>query len=302
VEVGFPDGAKFWTDRDRLGRAVGGYQGPLGSTAMAMVGFTFDSASQLYRTARRWGSATNPRYDGAKRLAGLENGFAGDGGTVSTFAYSPAGQLRSETRSNDSYAWTGSIAADRTYAANGQNQYTSAGSATFGYDPNGNLVSTVNAPWSTTYTYDVENRLVQASGTHNLALRYDPLGRLFQTQSPESGAIVQFLHDGDELAAEYNAVGGGVLRRYIHGDGDDDPLSGYEGADLGPRRPTGNMTRWAWGPVRARLQRRRRRNGLGAGFRRIRVHGSRPPPGDAGSSENLGTRGPADRGVPSPAR
>jgi hypothetical protein len=68
--------------------------------------------------------------------------------TLSTFAYSPAGQLSAETRSNDAYAWKGSVAANRDYAANGQNQYTSAGAATFDYDPNGNLLSSVNAPWS----------------------------------------------------------------------------------------------------------------------------------------------------------
>ena len=43
----------------------------------------------------------------------------------------------------------------RPYAVNGLNQYMSAGAATFGYDLNGNLASTVNTPWSTAYLYDV---------------------------------------------------------------------------------------------------------------------------------------------------
>ena len=55
---------------------------------------------------------------------------------------------------------------------NGLNQYTAAGSTTFAYDANGNLVRS----GSTTYVYDVENRLVGASGGR--VLRYDPLGRL----------------------------------------------------------------------------------------------------------------------------
>ena len=61
------------------------------------------------------------------------------------------------------------------------------------------------ASGSTAYVYDIENRLVSASGAANAALVYDPLGRLFQI----SGATgtTQFLYDGDELVAEYNAPG-----------------------------------------------------------------------------------------------
>jgi len=59
----------------------------------------------------------------------------------------------------------------RTYTVNGLNQYLSAGAATFGYDGNGNLTS----DGSSAYVYDVENRLVSASGATSAALRYDPL-------------------------------------------------------------------------------------------------------------------------------
>ncbi|HEX8626033.1 MAG TPA: RHS repeat-associated core domain-containing protein [Allosphingosinicella sp.] len=67
----------------------------------------------------------------------------------------------------------------------------------------------------------------------------DPLGRLFQISSPATGTT-QFLHDGDELVAEYNGAGT-MLRRYVHGDGDDDPLYWYEGAGFAaPRFPHAN--------------------------------------------------------------
>jgi RHS repeat-associated protein len=159
----------------------------------------------------------------------------GAGNTRSDFLYTPAGQLRSEARSNDSYAWTGGVAVSRDYVRNGLNQYSSAGAATFGYDANGNLISTVNQPYSTGYAYDAENRLVSASGTENAALVYDPLGRLFQISS--AAGTTQFLYDGDELVAEYNGSGT-LLRRYVHGDADDDPLFWYEGAALDqPRFP-----------------------------------------------------------------
>jgi RHS repeat-associated protein len=201
-----------------------------------MAAFAYTAAAQRGSFLRRFGDWTSYGYDGVGRLASLEDAFAlGAGNTRSDFLYTPASQLKSEARSNDGYAWTGGVAVSRDYARNGLNQYSSAGSATFGYDANGNLISTVNQPYSTSYAYDAENRLVSASGTENAALVYDPLGRLFQISS--AAGTTQFLYDGDELVAEYNGSGT-LLRRYVHGDADDDPLFWYEGAGLDqPRFP-----------------------------------------------------------------
>jgi RHS repeat-associated protein len=62
-------------------------------------------------------------------------------------------------------------------------------------------------------------------------LGYDPLGRLYQTTNGASVAT-QLLYDGDELVAEYDGSGS-LLRRYVHGAGDDDPLVWYEGPTMG---------------------------------------------------------------------
>ena len=108
---------------------------------------------------------------------------------------------------------------------NGLNQYTAVGGLGYGYDDNGNLIS----DGATAYVYDVENRLVSASGAANGGLRYDPLGRLYET-SGASGTL-RFLYDGDELVAEYT-TSGALVRRYVHGAGADDPVLWYEGAGL----------------------------------------------------------------------
>jgi hypothetical protein len=50
---------------------------------------------------------------------------------------------------------------------NGLNQYVSAGGDVFGYDANVNLTS----DGATDYVYDVENRLVSASGATSASLR-----------------------------------------------------------------------------------------------------------------------------------
>jgi uncharacterized protein RhaS with RHS repeats len=64
----------------------------------------------------------------------------------------------------------------------GPNPYT--------YDANGNLIS----DGLTNYVYDVENRLVSASGAKTASLAYDRLGRLFQVSSPATGTA-RFLYD-----------------------------------------------------------------------------------------------------------
>ncbi|WP_423141117.1 RHS repeat domain-containing protein [Parablastomonas sp. CN1-191] len=141
-----------------------------------------------------------------------------------SFNYNPAGQIIDETRYNDTYAWTGHVNVDRNYTANGLNQYTAAGSASFSYDANGNLTS----DGTNTYMYDVENRLVAKGST---TLRYDPLGRLYEIYDGTN--YTRLLHDGDDLVAEYNGSGT-MLRRFVHGtNAGDDPLVWFEGSGVG---------------------------------------------------------------------
>ncbi len=170
-------------------------------------------------------------YDAASRLASLADTLGGTSANLtSTFTYNPAAQITIRTRSNDVYIWMGAYNVSRPYTANGLNQYSVAGPATFTYDPNGNLTSDGGAMFS----YDVENRLTNASGGKTVALSWDPLGRLART-SGGSGGTINYLYDGDELIAEYDGAGT-LLRRYIHGADADDPLVWYEGAAVGPNR------------------------------------------------------------------
>jgi hypothetical protein len=50
------------------------------------------------------------------------------------------------------------------------------------------------------------------TGTLQASLRYDPLGRLYETSS----GITRFLHDGDAMIGEYGSTGT-LLRRHAHG-------------------------------------------------------------------------------------
>ncbi len=221
TQVIFPDGNYAGYHYDGLNRLD---TAGVNTTSGLLIRY-YDNAGRLAQNLS--GSWTYYAYDGVGRLTGQNEALTGSGaGSVNTvLGYNPANQITSRTRSNNAYSFTGYANANRAYTVNGLNQYGSAGGVGFGYDSNGNLT----ASGSTAYTYDAENRLVVAS--NGVQLTWDPLGRLYETYSPTTGTT-RFLYSGDELVAEYDGAGT-MLRRYIHGPGEDDPLAWFEGAALG---------------------------------------------------------------------
>ena len=268
TELTWPDAAKTSYIHDGLARLIALRQGPLAS-GTTMASFYYNQrGSRDY-----WSTLANDHdvyaYDPVGRMTGLSHNYIGGTGTVNfTYGYTPASQLASQSRNNDAYAWAGHYNVDRPYTVNGLNQYTAAGGASFCYDVNGNLT----ADGARIYRYDVENRLVEvrtqigstcpdpAAGTGydgalTAQLRYDPLGRLYETVG---AATTVFLYDGDELVAEYSGAGT-LLRRYAHGTGVDDPVLWYEGVGLtNPRvrcTPTIRAASSGSGPARERSSR-----------------------------------------------
>ncbi|MBO9711435.1 RHS repeat-associated core domain-containing protein [Sphingomonas sp.] len=238
TQVTHPDGAYFTYEYDGLDRLKAVRE----NGSLQIAGMSYDSHGRRAGDTRG-GVATSYGYDGVSRLASLGSNLSGTASDVtSTFGYNPASQIVQRTRDNGIYAFTANVAVERDYGVNGLNQYGTAGPASFCYDDNGNLTS----DGSRAYRYDVENRLVGAyaaagsgcpaayTGAQSAALAYDPAGRLYET-STGSGGVTRFLYDGDELVAEYNASGT-ILRRYVHGAGDDDPLIWYEGSLYATRR------------------------------------------------------------------
>jgi RHS repeat-associated protein len=229
TELTWPNAAKTSYTYDGLDRMSVLYDGAIGSP-VDMVTYGYNNRGLRSSQTARYGPLSSFGYDPAGRLNALSHNVAGTAQDVAfDFGYTPASQMAQQSRDNDAYAWNGHYNVDRNYTSNGLNQYTAAGAATFGYDPNGNLTS----DGSTTYVYDVENRLVSASGAKNATLRYDPLGRLYETVG--GGVTTRLLHDGDELVAEYDGSGN-LLRRYAHGKNVDDPVVWYEGS--------GTTSRW----------------------------------------------------------
>jgi RHS repeat-associated protein len=98
---------------------------------------------------------------------------------------------------------------------------TTAGSA---LDANGNTTSKTDSTGTTTYSWDFENRLTNATlpgsgGT--VTFKYDPFGRRIEKISPSTISIFSF--DGDNLVETVNASGG-VVARYTRTQNMDEPL------------------------------------------------------------------------------
>lgn len=233
TQLTWPDGQKVSYAYDGLDRMKTLYQGALGST-INMVAFTYNKRGLPESQTGRYGQGTTLGYDPVGRINALSHNVAGTAQDVAfTFGYTPSLQLAQQTRNNDTYAWTDYDNIDRSYTVNGLNQYSAATGASYSYDSNGNLTGSVTSQGASTFLYDVENRLVGASGSTSATLRYDPLGRLYEVVS--GATITRFLNDGDELVAEYNGSGA-LLGRYAHGSKDDDPVVWYNGAGLNDPR------------------------------------------------------------------
>jgi RHS repeat-associated protein len=242
TRVTYPDGNYFTYEYDNDSRPTNIREN--GGTQLAAIGYDLLGRRSSFSVGTNSVSnnSTFYNYDDVSRLNVMSHNFGSGGGSSSAVAWqftlNNAGQIRTGTMSNDRYAYQGHYNFVRPYGVNGLNQYTSAGPATFAYDANGNLTS----DGKNSYIYDVENRLITASGDTNAVLTYDPNGRLFQTTGSVSGTT-QFLYDGDQLTAEYSSSNG-VLHRYVHGSGSDAPFVWYTGAGVSPSERRYLLPNW----------------------------------------------------------
>lgn len=190
--------------------------------SLALATFSYDDLGRRTALTRGNGTVTSYGYDAASRLTSLSQDLAATARDQNyTFSYNPAGQIAARTASNDAYAWNGAVNLDRSYAVNGLNQYTSAGSTSFGYDGRGNLTNS----GGTTYQYNTRNQLFM-NATGQLIYR-NPAGELGQTPGTNYDWV------NGQLAQESASS---VQRRYVYGPGADEVLVWYEGTGTADRR------------------------------------------------------------------
>src|SRR5206468_2051350 len=102
---------------------------------------------------------------------------------------------------------------------------TSNPGVTYTYDNNGNTLTKVDSTGTTTYNWDVEDRLASvvlpgSGGTVNF--KYNPFGRRIQKSS--SSGTTNYVYDNTNVLEEVDNSGN-VLARYVQGPGADAPLS-----------------------------------------------------------------------------
>ena len=196
------------------------------SGAGLLAEFQVDDLGRRVSVTRGNSVVTTFGYDAAQRLREVSHDLFGalDDETI-VLDYNPAQQVISRTASNTRYQWSPLAAGATTYVVNGLNQYAAIGGASQSYDQRANRTTDGMG-------YDIRNNLVNAA--NGAAFTFDPLGRLYQTQSSTSAAT-RFLYDGAQVIGEFDSSGN-LLRRYVYGSGITDLVTWYEGAGTSDRR------------------------------------------------------------------
>jgi RHS repeat-associated protein len=234
-----------YDDLGRLGHLTDG-------AGALIVRYAYDMNGRLSREDKGNGTATTYEYDAAGQLLRLRhlkpdgsvNSFfdyeydalgrrtmvsTADG--VTRYEYDALGQLTKVTLPGGrTIEYRYDAAGNRTrvidsqlgttnFVANELNQYTRAGSTSYIYDLDGNLLSKTDAAGSTAYTFDDENRLIGINGPDLTAVyTYDPLGH--RNSATVQGQTTSYLIDPVSLwsaTAEY--TGGSLTAHYIQGLG-----------------------------------------------------------------------------------
>lgn len=212
-----------------------------------VVSYEYDAAGRRTKKTLGNGTYTTYAHDALDRLTALVN-YSSSGAVQSRFAYTynKAGIRTSMTTlegvHNYTYDNTYQLAgvsypdsrkvnydfdevgnrksitdngALTIYSSNALDQYIQVGSATFGYDANGNLTARTLNSSTTAYGWGEDDRLVSVdrNGVH-IDYRYDYQGRL--VAKTISGQETRYVWDGINLVAEVDSTGT-VTKRYVFG-------------------------------------------------------------------------------------
>jgi RHS repeat-associated protein len=106
------------------------------------------------------------------------------------------------------------------YVTNNLDQYTSIGTVSYVYDPDGNLIVKRDANQVSTYTYNDDNQLLQAVTPGGTSIyEYDPFGN--RSAANQNGQRTEYLLDPEglvDVVAEYTGAGN-LIAHYVHGLG-----------------------------------------------------------------------------------
>jgi RHS repeat-associated protein len=193
----------------------------LGYANQNLATYTYNKLSQLTDINFTNGTNTQLAFEADSDLASLMHNFSGNTTLGYSFSYNNAGQQISKQHQGEAQQWLPLATYQEAYSINTMNQTTRIGTDTFAFDVNGNLQANVGLD----YAHNALNQLteISASGVNgNIRYRYDALGR--RIQKDVYGKQTQYLYDGDEVIAEYDASGN-LTKRFIYGSGVDSPVA-----------------------------------------------------------------------------
>ena len=120
--------------------------------------FGYDQLGRRSSLIRGNGTSTTYAYDSVSRLETLTQNLPGTANDLTLgFTYDPAGQIRTNSRSNDLYSYTGHADGSTAYTRDGLNRVTTVAGASVGYDARSNIAlvpaAASHSGADTTYTY-----------------------------------------------------------------------------------------------------------------------------------------------------
>ena len=134
------------------------------------------------------------------------------------YIYDPTGNRITELHGNTTITDT---------TATGNRIQTRTGES-YTYDLNGNLITRTTSLGTTTYAYDIENRLVKATIPNGTIAqyKYDPFGRRFEKDVTVSGntTVTQNIYDGANILYQYAGTST-ITNRYTQNLAIDDTLA-----------------------------------------------------------------------------
>jgi RHS repeat-associated protein len=214
---------------------------PLGETTT----FTYDLAGRLTEQRNHNGTYTTYTYDAGNRLTSLVNQKAnGDVLTSYHYGYNKNGlrtSMEDHTGGTASYTYDGENrltqvvytdgvtdqytfdkAGNRTslnrdgdltqYTYDAADRIINAGTMTFDFDGNGNMIQKTDLNGTTKYEYDGENRLTRCIQTDGkiINFRYDPFGNRINRKVDED--VTRYFLDGDNVLLELDESNNTAVR------------------------------------------------------------------------------------------
>ncbi|WDE02340.1 RHS repeat domain-containing protein [Thalassomonas actiniarum] len=222
LSVTYPDNQKVTYGYDSAAR--------LATVAYAnnnLASFSYNSLSQRTALTLGNGSQTSYQYTQDGDLAALSHQL---GSQLLGYSYShnASGQITGKTYLGLATPWLPGVSQQTSYVINSLNQYQQAGSETLSFDANGNL-----SQRGQNYSYS-HNGLNQLTGVQPIGMssrisyRYDAIGRRISKDS--YGQISQYLNDGSNIIAEYDAQLN-LQHKIIYSPGIDQPIAFISGSN-----------------------------------------------------------------------